>query len=75
MCRHGLTVDDVSRNAFLIRAYGCDDARVTRVYLLATVANGADHHFLLTGFTPGLAAIALTQISNVPHDVTHRPRE
>ena len=27
MCRHGLAVDDVSRNAFLIRAYGCDDAK------------------------------------------------
>jgi len=46
MCRHGLAADDVSRNAFLIRAYGRDDAKRTRVDLLTTVANGASHHFL-----------------------------
>ena len=75
MCRHGLTVDDVRRNAFLIRAYGCDDAKRTRVDLLATVADDADHDFLPTDFTPSLAAIAFTQISNVLHDAMHRPRK
>ena len=31
---HRLTVDDISRNVFLIRAYNCDDAKRTRVDLL-----------------------------------------
>ena len=75
MCCHGLAVDDVRRNAFLIRAYGCDDAERTCVDLLATVADDAYHHFLPTVFAPGLAARALTQISNVLHDAMHRPRK
>ena len=77
MCRHGFTVDDVSRNAFPTRAYGCDDAKRTRVDVLGTVADDADHHFLPTVFSPGLTAIALqvTQISNVLRDTIHRPRK
>ena len=75
VCGHSLTIDDVGRNAFLIRAYGCDDAKRTRVDLLPTVADDADHHFLPTVFAPGLAAIPLTQISNVLHDAMHRPRK
>jgi len=75
MCRHGLTIDDVGRNAFLIRAYGCDGVKHTRVDLLPTVANDTDHHFLPTVFTPRLAAIPLTQKSNVLHDAMHRPRK
>ena len=59
MCDHGLTFDNISRNAFLIRAYGCDDANSPRVELLATVADDTDHYFLPNIFTPGLAAIAL----------------
>ena len=75
MCRHGRAIDDVDRNAFLIRAYGRDHAKGTRVDLLPTVSDDADHHFLPTVFTPGLAAIPLTQISNVLHDTMHRPRK
>ena len=75
MCRYGLAVDDIGRNAFLIRAYGCDNAKCTRIDLLATVADDADHHFLPTVFTPRLAAIPLTQIRNVLHDAMHRPRK
>ena len=78
MGRHGLAVDDVSRNDFLIRTYGRDDAKRAPVDLLATVADDANHHFLPTVFPPGLAAnpaIPFTQISNVLHDAMHRPRK
>jgi hypothetical protein len=52
MCHHGLAIDDVSRNTFLIHAYGCNDAKGTRVDLLPTVADDADHRFLPTVFNP-----------------------
>ena len=47
----------------------------TRVDLLTTVADDADHHFLPVVLTPRLAAIALTHISNVLHNPMHRPRK
>ena len=71
---HGLTVGDVRRNVFLIRAYGFDDSKRTRVDLLTTVADDADHNFLPTVFISRPAAIPLAQISTVLHDATHRPR-
>jgi hypothetical protein len=41
-----LAVDDVGRNAFLIHAYGRDDAKRVRLDLLPTVADDADDDLL-----------------------------
>jgi len=38
---------------------------------LTTVADDADYHFLPTILTSRLAAVAFTQVSDVPHDAVH----
>lgn len=53
-----LPIDDVSRNTFLICAYGRDNTEGSRVDLLTTIANNADDDFLPTVLAPGLAAVA-----------------
>lgn len=60
MCRYRLPVDNVLRNALLIRAYGRDNAERPRVDLLTTVADDTNDHFLPTLLPPGLAAITFT---------------
>jgi hypothetical protein len=60
MRSHRLPVDDVLRNALLIRAYGRDNAECPRVDLLTTVADDANDHFLPTLLPPGLAAVTFT---------------
>ena len=55
----GLPIDDVGRDAFLISAYGRDDAKSSRVNLLTTIANDANDDFLPALLAPGLAAVAL----------------
>lgn len=75
MCRHGLPIDNVLRNALLIRAYGCDNAEGSGIDLLTTVADDADDHFPPTVLPPGLAAITFTQVRDVLHDAVHGPRE
>jgi hypothetical protein len=59
MRNDGLPIDDVSRDAFLISAYGRDHAEGSRVDLLTAVANDADDDFLPTLLSPGLATVAL----------------
>jgi hypothetical protein len=54
---------------------GAMTLNVLRVDLLATIADDADHHFLLNVFTLGLATIPLSQISNVLHEVMRSPRK
>ncbi len=56
----GLPIDDVTRDAFLICANGCDNAESSRVDLLAPIANDADNDFLPTVLAPSLATISLT---------------
>jgi hypothetical protein len=56
----GLPIDDVTCDALLICAYGCNDAEGSRVDLLTTVANDADDDLLPTILAPGLAAVSLT---------------
>ena len=75
ICRHALAIDDVYRNAFLIRASGRDDAKRTRVDLLVPIAGEEDHHLLPTILTPRLAAIPLAEISSILHNAIHRPRK
>jgi hypothetical protein len=53
-----LPIDDVSRDAFLISAYGRDNAESSRIDLLTTIADDADDDFLPTLLAPGLAAVA-----------------
>lgn len=73
MCRHWLPVDNVLRNALLIRANGRDNAERPRVDLLTTVADDANDHFLPTFLPPGLATITFAQVRDVLHDAVHRP--
>ena len=74
MRRHGLPVDDISHDdALLIRTYGRNNTKSSRVDLPTTVADDVDDHFLPAVFTPRLAGIVITQIGNVLHDSLHTP--
>jgi len=46
MHRHRPSIDDHSHDAFLIRAYGCNDTKSSQVDLLTTVTDDVDNHFL-----------------------------
>ena len=59
--RHNrLPVDNVSRDALLVGAYGHENAEISRVDLLTTVADDAGDDFLPTILILDLAAVALT---------------
>ena len=70
MRRHRLPVDDISHDALLIRAFGCNNTKRVRVGLPPNVADDVNDH-LPADLTSGLAAIILTQIGNIPHDALH----
>ena len=70
-----LAVDDVGRDALLVRADSRDGAQRARVDLLAAVADDTDDHLLPSLLAPSLAAIALAEIGDVLHDAVHRARK
>jgi hypothetical protein len=75
MRHYRLPVDDVLRNAFLVRSYSRNNAERSRIDLLTTVADDANDHFLPTLLSPCLAAITFTQIRDIFHNAVHGPRE
>ena len=75
MRRDWFAVDDVLRDAVLVCADGRNSAEGARVDLLASVADDTNDDFLPAVLSPGLAAIALTQISDILHDAMHSARE
>jgi hypothetical protein len=68
-------IDDVLRNAILVCANSRDSTQSARIDLLTSIANDTNDDLLPSVLPPSLAAIALTQISDILHDAMHRARE
>ena len=68
-------VDEVGWDAVLVGTNGRNSAQRARVDLLTPVADDTNDDFLPGVLSPGLAAIALTEMSDVLHDTVHGARE
>ena len=68
-------VDEVGWDAVLVGTNGRNSAQRARVDLLTPVADDTNDDFLPGVLSPGLAAIALTEMSDVLHNTVHGARE